>query len=416
MQIPLRSIFVVEFNMKKILHIFVLSFFVFFLLPHSSNAESKEDTFDFLLALTRQDVEMDWWFSIPHQFTPTVSQISEVVTKEYFKILPIFNNYGTTPQKEVNVTYDLEIFKPDGSIYNSEKNIPGFQEKAPGPYLLPAKGMVIVSFEPNDPYGEYTIVITAYDHIKNQKVQKNQKIILEKFAIKKLPGKLEEWLFGYPTHPCPSYALSTFINSSRSYLDEKSHPLWSALWLYKIIYSENNFLIPHTIEFYNNKATKQQQKEIILLFHLLNKTSMLPIGSEYNEYIGNLNKISIPNPYEKLETGDQLDMLWAEFLATSRIKPIRQILTALNLGIYVGTIEKIKSGKLTKSDEVLKKAMLEAVFQSAVWSIMSNCKQSPLLFQYCVGLYESDQLNDTEKGYLGVMLKKVSQEKENTIQ
>lgn len=82
----------------------------------------------------------------------------------------------------------------------------------------------------------------------------------------------------------------------------------------------------------------------------------------------------------------------------------------------VGTLEKVKSGELSKYDEVVKKAMLEAVFQSAIWSIMSNCKQSSLLFQYCVGLYESDQLNDTEKVYLEAMLKKVSQEKQKTIE
>ncbi|MFO7554473.1 MAG: hypothetical protein R6W88_04645, partial [Desulfobacterales bacterium] len=53
----------------------------------------------------------------------------------------------------------------------------------------------------------------------------------------------------------------------------------------------------------------------------------------------------------------------------------------LDLSANVGTLEKIKSGELGRSDDILKKAMLEAVFQSAIWSIMSNCKQSPLLFQ-----------------------------------
>ena len=55
--------------------------------------------------------------------------------------------------------------------------------------------------------------------------------------------------------------------------------------------------------------------------------------------------------------------------------------------------------------------MLEAVFQSAIWSITSNCKQSSLVFHYCVGLHESDQLNDTEKGYLGAILQAILRSK-----
>ncbi len=47
---------------------------------------------------------------------------------------------------------------------------------------------------------------------------------------------------------------------------------------------------------------------------------------------------------------------------------------------------------------------------------MSNCKQSPLLFQYCVGLYESDQLDEVEKGRLEVTLRKISENKPNTTQ
>ncbi|MFH2045923.1 MAG: hypothetical protein ABIK92_12340 [Pseudomonadota bacterium] len=402
--------------MKRIRQILVIITIGIFLFPLFSMAETENKKFDLLLILTQQDLELNWWFDVPSQFGPKLSPISEVAKGEYFKILPIFNNYETTPKNEVNITYDIEIIRPDGTVDESVKNITGFKGPAPGPYLLPSLGITTVSFDPEDPYGEYTVNISAYDHVKKQKVNKSQKITLKEFRIKELEGSLVEWYLTYPTHPKPSFALSAFINSPRPYLDEKGQPLWSALWFYKIIYSENGFLIPHTVEFYKTNATRQQQKDIILLFYLLNNTKMLSVNDEFKEYLAGLKKLNIPNPYKEIETGDQLDMLWAEFFATSRVKPVRQIITALNLSGYAGTLDKVKSGELKKSDKVRKEAMLGAVFQSALWSIMSNCKQSPLLFQYCAGLYEHGQLNEVEKGYIGAMLKKVSEEKQKTIQ
>jgi hypothetical protein len=225
-----------------------------------------------------------------------------------------------------------------------------------------------------------------------------------------------DWFFSYPSAPKPVLALKAYINFPRSYFDKDETPLWSALWFFKYIFSENEFLIPHTINFYNNKANQQQKRDILLLFHLLNRVDDLVVDEGLREYVKQINKIKIPDPYQKITSGSQLDMLWAEFFASSRIKPIKQIMTALNLGVHSGTIEKFKSGELGKTDEIRNKMLLEAVFQSAVWSIMSNCKQSQLLFKYCVGLYESNELNETEKGYLGFMLRKVSEEKQKATQ
>ena len=396
-------------GLKKIVPVFFLLLCLFS--PYAG-AESEEDVFDFMLAVTRQDIEMNWWFSVPPQFGPVVTSINEVTKGENFKILPIFSNYGSESGKEVDISYDVEIVRPDGTIDVSEKSLTGFKGRPSGDHLLPSQGILVVSFDPEDPFGEYTINVSARDHIKNRNVKKSRKITLRKFGEIETEESPEKWFRSYPMQPRPSSALATFVNSPRPFLDEKGHALWSGLWIYKIVYSENEFLIPHTVEFYINKATGKQRKDIILLFHLLGKTGLLPIGKEYKDYLSDVLRIEIPDPYEKIETGDQLDMLWAEFFATSRIKPIRQILTAFNLSAHIGTLDKIKTGELKKTDDVLKKAMLEAVFQSAVWSTMSNCKQSPLVFHYCAGLFESGQLNETEKGYLGAILKNVSQEKQ----
>ena len=325
------------------------------LFSYSANAETEGDAFDFLLAITQQNLEMNWWFEVPAQFGPVVSSTGEVAKGESFKILPIFSNYGTTSGKEADISFDVEIVKPDGTIDVSEKTVTGFKGRAFGDHLLPSKVILVVSFDSEDLFGEYTINVSAHDHTKNQNVKKSRKINLRKFSEIAIESNPEKWFLSYPTQPKPSSALAAFVNSPRPHLDERGHPVWSALWMYKIVYSENEFLIPHTVEFYKTEATEKQKKDIILLFHLLGKTNLLPIGKDYKDYLLDVVRINILDPYEKIETGDQLDMLWAEFFATSRIKPIRQILSALNLSAHIGTLEKIKSGELKKTDNVLKR-------------------------------------------------------------
>jgi hypothetical protein len=399
------------------LHKFVITLFLMaILIPALSFAKTEETDFDFILVLTRQDMNMDWWFAVPAQFPPNVSQVSEVSKGEFFKIFPIFSNYGLSKHKEAKISYSVEIIAPDGTVDEMVNDIDGFSGEIPGPFLLPSIGRLAVSFDPEDMFGEYEVRVIAYDHIKNKKSSHNQRILLQEFDLEKQDLNSGDWFFSYPSAPKPVLALKAYINFPRSYFDKDETPLWSALWFFKYIFSENEFLIPHTINFYNNKANQQQKRDILLLFHLLNRVDDLVVDEGLREYVKQINKIKIPDPYQKITSGSQLDMLWAEFFASSRIKPIKQIMTALNLGVHSGTIEKFKSGELGKTDEIRNKMLLEAVFQSAVWSIMSNCKQSQLLFKYCVGLYESNELNETEKGYLGFMLRKVSEEKQKATQ
>lgn len=388
-----------------------LSLVVIFSMPVS--AAEKPADFDMLIALTPQNPEMDWWFAVPSQFSPNISKIDSVSKGEHFMILPIFNNYGTEKDQSINIIYDIEIIKPDGSKGEHKTDCVGYHGKTTGPYVLPAKEIPVVWFEPEDPVGEYAINVIAYDHIKNQKSKKTEKIKLKNFSLPEVrEDKPDEWFLAYPTHPKPSEAMAYFLKTPRPYIDEKGQPLWSALWFFKCVFEDNEYLIPHMVTFFKEAATIQQKKDIILLFYLLKKVDMLPLTGELSEYSKTLKGGHIPDPYSEITDAGQLDMLWGEFFATSRVRPVRRIITAFNLSKYSGTLEKVKAGKLDpKSKQVEEDAMKEAVFQSALWSMRSNCERVPLLFQYCVGLYDSQKLNENEKIYLGTILKMVSEDK-----
>ena len=402
--------------MNKLLNSALVLIFVAVLSLSDSTAKAEEKDFDFLLALTQQDMNMDWWYAVPAQFGPKIAQVSQVSKGEIFKVLPIFNNYGLSENKAANISYSVEIIAPDGSVDEKVGDINGYSAEVFGPFLLPATSFIAVAFDPEDMFGEYDVRVTAYDHIKNQKAFKNQKITLQKYDLDKQDVELTEWFLSYPSSPKPALALKAYISPKRAYFDKDGTLLWSALWFFKTIYSDNEFLISHTVDFFNKKANLQQKKDILLLFHLLNRINEIAVTDDLRGIAAELQQINIPDPYQEINSGSQLDMLWAEYFATSKIKPIKHIMTALNLSAHSGTIEKFKSGELENSGETRSKIHKDAVFQSALWSIMSNCRQSELLFQYCVGLYESKELNEIEKRYLGMMLRKLSEENQKSIQ
>lgn len=399
--------------MKNLYKALIAAAIVSILTPSILFASAPSDDFDFLLLVTRQNMEMDWWFSVPSRFSPEASSIKEVVKKEYFSVFPVFSNYGLASDEKSQISFNVEILQPDGNVYESITDIDGYSEKPPGPFLLPSVGRLTICFEPEDVYGEYTISVTAFDHIKGQRATKSHKVLLEKFDLNAQEVELSEWYLNYPVSPKPSLALSALINSPKSLLDEDGQPLWSALWLYKTIYEQNEFLYPYTVEYFKTSANSKQQKDILLLFHFLGKVSQLASLKDHHAFIDYLNNLQPPDPYGDIYSGAQLDMLWAEFFASSRIEPIRQIVSALNLRPNMGTLDEIKAGKADpSSEEVMRKAYLEATFRSALWSLTSNCKQSSLVFKYCVSLYESDDLNEMENNLLGMVLQQVVEEME----
>lgn len=370
------------------------------------------EPFEFMLAPTRQDASMDWWYAVPAQFGPKLTLVASVAKGEYFNIVPFFKNYGVASNGEANITYDIAIVRPDGSIDEALENCDGHIGRATPPELIAARAVVRLCFDPEDPYGEYRINVTAYDHVANQTNTQSAAIVQHPFAIVKTTEEEREKLFfQYAVAPDPALALSAFLQTEHSFFNENNEPIWSAIWFFKTIFENNEFLVPHLLAAFPGGTTKQQ-RDTILVLALMNRTDGLPkLSNELRAFERAMKAGRIPDPYAETTTGQQLDMLWAEFFATGRIAPVEQLATALNLCSLAGTIEKIKAGELDpEHPEVARNGMLEAVFQSALWSLRSNCAQSPLLFQYCTGILDSGKLAKPAEACLAMLLKAIAEE------
>lgn len=104
-----------------------------------------------------------------------------------------------------------------------------------------------------------------------------------------------------------------------------------------------------------------------------------------------------------------LDMLWGYFMATGKDQPIRRIISAFELSEYLGDIEGVRTSEKIQRD--MEKAYLGITFKAAMWSLEVNCRQHPLVMQYCEDIYKDEELPENQRLWLGVVLSKVKPEK-----
>ena len=142
------------------------------------------------------------------------------------------------------------------------------------------------------------------------------------------------------------------------------------------------------------------------MLHFLQKDDLLGrlIGKEDANLVENIKSIPMPDPYGQINHPVQLDMLWWDFFATGRIKPIQKLVSVLEYSKYAGAIGAYKKSKKTQAD--LKKAMKDAIFQALVWSLRSNCRHHELVRNYCLYILQKEKLSDVQRLHLAIMMEK----------
>ena len=100
-----------------------------------------------------------------------------------------------------------------------------------------------------------------------------------------------------------------------------------------------------------------------------------------------------------------LDFYWGVYFATGDASAIRNIVGALELSKDSGAADRYKTSPKTEADK--QAALNDAIFQSAMWSLTSNCKQDEKVFAICKDLLTPEKLPDnTQRTFLAVALSK----------
>jgi hypothetical protein len=147
----------------------------------SKDSESQKATngFGAMLFLTEDKKFFDAWEdSTPPHFTPVSTARRGVPV---FTVV-IFAGPGLRPNGEADVTFDITVRKPDGSVYAEQKNVVASQDRAdPSPKALHlARDYMGIRIEPKDPAGNYTVEAVVRDRVKKVELRLQQRFIVKK--------------------------------------------------------------------------------------------------------------------------------------------------------------------------------------------------------------------------------------------
>jgi len=130
-------------------------------------------------ALTEDEkIFADWDKPIPPHFTP-VSIARRGVP--IFTVV-ILASSGLRNDGAADVTFDVVIRKPDGSVYGQDKDMVGVQGRIdPSPKALQlTRDYMGIRIEPKDPAGTYTAEVVVRDNVKKLELHAKRRFTVEK--------------------------------------------------------------------------------------------------------------------------------------------------------------------------------------------------------------------------------------------
>ena len=124
-------------------------------------------------------------------------------------------------------------------------------------------------------------------------------------------------------------------------------------------------------------------------------------GDEKDTYL-KIKASPLTDFYETISDPSQLDMLWGTFSASGSYQTILKLVQTLDYTKYQGYLDKFKESKQTSDDR--QNAINNAIYNSLVWSLKSNCKQHQLVKQYCDWALLYENLSNVQKEELKAIL------------
>ena len=181
---------------------------------------------------------------------------------------------------------------------------------------------------------------------------------------------------------------------------------YQSFCFYHELFSRNQHLIPKLKNEFRIQSDTVRG-DIILLLAYLNDDDPLfmeQLNQEENYlYKSNIGADSLFN-ISKISNPFELDVLWLKFFSSGTYQPIKTLVDALELVRHKGAIDKFNESNQDPALEA--DAYLEATYRSLIWSLDVNSKTYKLVQDYLSYTYNREQLPDTVKNELKLILSK----------
>jgi hypothetical protein len=351
----------------------------------------------------------DRWYKIISETAPRILSVNSVVHGQHFFMLPFFQSYGRGPGNLVSITYDFVLLDPNGNVVESFQDIPAVNQTVKADWVLMATNYPLYSFQEDMPLGEYTIILKVKDQFAQGPYTIRSQIQLISMPNQKPLSGFEEYADytqNYYSDPQPYLLPQAFIQLTKSEGLDANRLRVSLIFFHHVLL-RNLYLLDDFIDLYPS-LTPQGQTFLILLLSGFPELDMVKgfaqglkeepqaLFSEASE-----NGFALPSPI--ISHPVHLDMLWSEFFALGTYEPLFRLVQGLSLVENKGSMEEYQENP---TEALGYEAMLEAMHQAIQWSLASNYRQHDLIRSYLRFMYEYEDLSETVKNQLGLIIEK----------
>jgi hypothetical protein len=215
-----------------------------------------------------------------------------------------------------------------------------------------------------------------------------------------------DWLMDYYKNPTPEL----FVQEVQKLADQGGFEKPSARWPAVAFLSQVMAANPSMIETWLAAFSSADESTLSTL-RVAAWYSHTPEAHDYflSQQLDTYLENEAPNILEmEVNNPTVLDMLWGYFFATGERAPIVRLMKALELSKYTDAVEGYKDSEKTETDK--KELYLGVTFQAAMWSLEANCRNYPLVLEYCKELCFAPETTKGQTLWMGVILSKVDPE------
>ena len=360
--------------------------------PAAPPAQSKRDAFAAMLYVSIQDPSMEWWFNVPANAAPHISELKKIFFNQEFSLFPFANNAKVKDGK-FEMSYTITMQSPDGKSTDLVRDAKFDGTKVSDDIIVACPDVIDFKLDRRFPEGLYKFKMSATDKISGETSEYENHIRLTEwsapatFADKKL---VAEYVRAYSLQPSPDI-LYSIVFSNDFDLEQKGAPNslnYTYLGFIKAAFKKNMFLLSQIRDTFKSMSDINRAKFILILALLdaeaVDETQLTEVEKQYQKKI---RTFKMPNPYGKWDPflgAAQIDMLWGEFFANGTYRPIRRILNILShakdAAFADGLAEKRQA---PKTREEWDRYMFGRLYKAALKTVAINASKYPLVEQYC---------------------------------
>ena len=363
---------------------------------------------DGMIIQSKDQALQDKWYKTLGKTVPKLNVASNIYKNQLIYFGVAVQDYAADKKGFSKVNFNIKITNPHGESYVEKKNLTAINAEIPNKdYVQLSDQNLQMAFGFDDAFGNYEILVEITDLVSGnkKKLTSNIKVeVLPPYNSFGITDKVtfSEWMNNYKINPEPEKALLYFILFSQSELIKKDESLLPILSFFTEIFSNNKYLFASFPTVYEKGDETTKNLLALLAYQSLGEKLFKNYIKE-PEILKMVKDFEVPNPYTTIDSGVKMDMLWGEFMASAKQKPILQLLSALEYSKFSGASKKLQN---SKNDQDKENSFKEILFQTAVWSLESHIKNDVLVLNYANYILAYEDLTEIQKTELGKILKK----------